>query len=215
MDVFKLIDIEHKQKTSENRNYLNEIIRIIIFLSKQGLPFRRHHANDDSENKKWLKKLDLDIKYVVGQCFDGANFMRGSCKDIASRISQIVPTASYVHCNVHILNLYLVDVLEAVVHVRNSFGIVKSLYNLIEASPKQHKVFEDLQKEVEIVSITLKQSCDIRWTCRRIRTYLRNTTGQERLSSLALINIEKDYRIDIDTVATDFVPKKDERKRIF
>ncbi|CAF1431790.1 unnamed protein product [Rotaria sordida] len=97
---------------------------------------------------KWLKKLDLDIKYIVGQCFDGASFMRGPSKGIASRISQIVPTASYVHCNGHILNLYLVDVLEAVVHVRNSFDVVKSLYNLIEASPKRHKVFEDLQKEI-------------------------------------------------------------------
>ncbi|CAF4212412.1 unnamed protein product [Rotaria sordida] len=94
------------------------------------------------------------MKYIVGQCFDGASFMRGPSKGIASCISQIVPTASYVHCNGHILNLYLVDVLEAVVHVPNSFGTVKSLYNLIEASLKRHKVFEDLQKEVEIVSIT-------------------------------------------------------------
>ena len=46
-------------------------------------------------------------------------------------------------------------------------------------------------------------------------TYLRNTTDQERLSSLALINIEKDYQIDTDEIATDFVSKKDERKRIF
>ena len=47
---------------------------------------------------------------------------------------------------------------------------------------------------------------------RRIETNLRNTTGQERLSSLPLINIEKDYQIDIDAFATDFVLKKDERK---
>ena len=35
---------------------------------------------------EWLKKLDLDIKYIVGQCFDGASFMRGPCKGIASRV---------------------------------------------------------------------------------------------------------------------------------
>ena len=50
---------------------------------------------------------------------------------------------------------------------------------------------------------------------RRIKTYIRNTTGQERLTSLALINIEKGYQIDIDAIITDFVSKKDERKRIF
>jgi hypothetical protein len=50
---------------------------------------------------------------------------------------------------------------------------------------------------------------------RRIKTYLRNTIGQERLTCLALINIEKDFEIDIDAIASDFVSKKDERKRIF
>jgi hypothetical protein len=50
---------------------------------------------------------------------------------------------------------------------------------------------------------------------RRIKTYIRNTTGQERLTCLALINIEKDYQIDIDASVADFVSKKDERKRIF
>ncbi|CAF1033294.1 unnamed protein product [Rotaria sordida] len=35
---------------------------------------------------------------------------------------------------------------------------------------------------------------------RRIKTYIRNTTGQERLTCLALINIEQDYEIDIDAI---------------
>jgi len=50
---------------------------------------------------------------------------------------------------------------------------------------------------------------------RRIKTYLRNTTGQERLTSLALINIEKDYQIDIDAIVTDFVSKKMKEKEYF
>ncbi len=43
---------------------------------------------------------------------------------------------------------------------------------------------------------------------RRIKTYIRNTTGRERLTCLALINIEKDYQIDIDAIVADFVSKK-------
>ncbi|CAF0806402.1 unnamed protein product [Adineta steineri] len=35
--------------------------------------------------------------------------------------------------------------------------------------------------------------------------YIRSTIEQERLSSLALINIEKDYQIDIDTIVTHFM----------
>ena len=103
---------------------------------------------------EWLNKLDLDVKCIVSQCFDGASSMRGPCKGVANRVSQIVPTALYVHCNGHVLNLCLVDVSEVVIPVRNNFGIVKSLYNLIEASPKRHKIFDDLQKEAGIVSTT-------------------------------------------------------------
>ena len=42
---------------------------------------------------------------------------------------------------------------------------------------------------------------------------IRNTTAQQRLTSLERIDIEKDFSIDINTIADDFVSKKDERKR--
>ncbi|CAF4742525.1 unnamed protein product, partial [Rotaria socialis] len=71
----------------------------------------------------WLKQLDLDINNIVGQCFDGASAMRGTYKGVSTRLLQIVPTALYVHCNGHILNLCLVDLSQAVVPVRNNFGI--------------------------------------------------------------------------------------------
>ena len=51
---------------------------------------------------------------------------------------------------------------------------------------------------------------------RRLKTYIRNTTGQERLSSLSLINIERSFiDIALDTIANDFVLKNNERKNIF
>ena len=53
----------------------------------------------------------------------------------------------YIHCNGHILNLCLVDVSSMVPSVRNNFGIVSSLYNLIESSAKRHIIFEEIQEE--------------------------------------------------------------------
>ncbi|CAF3144795.1 unnamed protein product, partial [Rotaria sp. Silwood2] len=102
----------------------------------------------------------------VGQCFDGTSAMRGTYKGVAERLIQIVPTALYIHCNKHILNLCLIDVAQAVVPIRNNFGVMKSLYNLIEGSAKRHKDFEDIQKEVCLVPIPLKQLGNTRWTCR-------------------------------------------------
>jgi hypothetical protein len=50
---------------------------------------------------------------------------------------------------------------------------------------------------------------------RRLKTYIRTRTGQERLSSLALINIERDFEIDLDVIVNEFISKNKERKKIF
>jgi len=48
-----------------------------------------------------------------------------------------------------------------------------------------------------------------------IKTFLRDSTGQERLNGLALIKIECDYQIDIDQVVKEFVDKNEGGKIIF
>lgn len=72
----------------------------------------------------------------------------------------------YIHCNGHILNLCLVDVSAGVQSIRNNFGIVSSLYNLVESSAKRHHVFEEVQQEAGLKSLTIKRLIDTRWTCR-------------------------------------------------
>ena len=48
---------------------------------------------------------------------------------------------------------------------------------------------------------------------RRLKTYLRNTMNQERLSALALIHIEKNIFIDIDEVIRRFAMKNETRRQ--
>jgi len=50
---------------------------------------------------------------------------------------------------------------------------------------------------------------------KRIKTYLRNTTGQDRLSGLALLSIEREFEIDYDEIIKEFVAAKEKRKIIF
>jgi hypothetical protein len=50
-DVAKQINKQHEKQTSENRMYLKELIRTIIFLARQGLALRGHREDDESENK--------------------------------------------------------------------------------------------------------------------------------------------------------------------
>jgi hypothetical protein len=64
------------------------------------------------------------------------------------------------------LNLCLIDVSARVPSVRNTFGVVSSLYNLIEGSAKRHLIFEHIQKEAGLKQLTIKKLCETRWTCR-------------------------------------------------
>jgi hypothetical protein len=50
--------------------------------------------------------------------------------------------------------------------IRNALGTIQTLYNLIEASPKRHNVFQNIQVEKENSDLTLKSMSVIRWSCR-------------------------------------------------
>jgi len=39
--------------------------------------------------------------------------------------------------------------------------------------------------------------------------------GEERLSDIAVLNIERNFEINLDQIVTDFIVKKDIRKAIF
>ena len=115
---------------------------------------------------QWLKKMDSDITSIFGQHLDNANVIRGIREDVAADSIQVVLTTIYVPRSGYILILYLADVAQAVVCIRNSFSILKSLYNLIKGLVKRHKTFEDIQKQVDLASTPLKQLCNIWLTCR-------------------------------------------------
>ena len=54
----------------------------------------------------------------------------------------------------------------------------------------------ELSKAIKILAVIPATSCSAERSfspLRRLKTYLRNTMGQERLSNLALIHIERDY----------------------
>ena len=54
----------------------------------------------------------------------------------------------------------------------------------------------ELSKAIKILAVIPATSCSAERSfssLRRLKTYLHNTMGQERLSNLALIHIERDY----------------------
>jgi len=58
--------------------------------------------------------------------------------------------------------------------------------------------------------------CERNSSClKRLKTYLRNSMGEESLSGIALLNIERNFEINLHEIVTDFIVKKDIRKTIF
>jgi len=53
--------------------------------------------------------FNLELCKFRGQGYDGEAVMGGSHSGVQKRISGIIPSASYIHCNAHNLNSVLCD----------------------------------------------------------------------------------------------------------
>lgn len=113
-----------------------------------------------------LSKLGLDPAKIVGECFDGASNVReGKEKGLATRMKECSPLAIYVHCYGHRLNLALNDVMTEIEILRKTLGAIQALYNFIEASPKRHAIYQDVETN-ESLRYKLKPQSETRWCCR-------------------------------------------------
>ena len=117
--------------------------------------------------KDALNKNGIDLSKIVGLGFDGASNMSGPNKGVAVRFKEDSPKSVYVHCYGHLLNLAVKDSLSSEPLLRNTLGIVQSLYTFLEASPKRHAMFVNTEVPVESALIrTLKSLSVTRWSAR-------------------------------------------------
>ena len=93
--------------------------------------------------------------------------MSGVNKGLGARMKECSPPlAVYVHCYGHLLNLALQDAMTTVEPMRNTLGTIQSVYNFLEASPKRHALFGDIETEECCLLTTLKSQSVTRWSCR-------------------------------------------------
>lgn len=51
--------------------------------------------------------------------------------------------------------------------------------------------------------------CERSFSClRRLKIYLRNSMREERLSGIALLNIERNFETNLDQIVTDYCKKR-------
>ncbi|XP_023311927.1 zinc finger MYM-type protein 1-like [Anoplophora glabripennis] len=110
-----------------------------------------------------LRKWGIDTKYLKGQEYDGAAAMSGKFNGVQTHIKREYPTALYVHCAAHSLNLAVSKASE-VSEIRNCLGTVGQAHNFF-IYPKRKDVLNRVLAEAETTpkTKTLKGMCATRW----------------------------------------------------
>lgn len=120
---------------------------VFRFVDKFGIVKERFmsvtHVSDTSSaslksaNDYLFAKYRLSIKNVRGQGYDGASNMKGEFNGLRSLISKENPSAYYVHCFAHQLQLVVVAVAKKRFDVEDFFDMVSLLLNVVGASCKR------------------------------------------------------------------------------
>jgi hypothetical protein len=123
-------------------------------------------------------KHGLTTSRIRGQGYDGASNMKGELRGLKSLILRESPSAFYVHCFAHQLQLALVAIAKDHIEVCSLFNIVSILINVVVGSCKRNYMLKEEQNEKvknalkngEIVSgrglnqeTNLKRPANTRW----------------------------------------------------
>ena len=116
--------------------------------------------------KDTIQSLNLDLKNIVSECFDGASNMYGIHGGLATLMKETSPLSIYVHCYAHELNLALEGSLSLVQNLKNALSTIQSLYHFTGGSAKRVASFKNIEVEGELLSLSLKSLNETRWACR-------------------------------------------------
>lgn len=79
---------------------------------------------------KALVDMGITLEYLRGQGYDGAAAMSGKFSGVQTIIRERYPTAIYVHCAAHSLNLVLAVCTE-IPEIRNFYGMASKVYTFL------------------------------------------------------------------------------------
>lgn len=89
-----------------------------------------------------LTEYKLDIKKCRGKAYYGANVMSSRVTELQERVKQIEPSAFFVHCNAHRLNLVVQKVCIKNISIVNSFTTtIRQLITFVKSSAKRLSIF--------------------------------------------------------------------------
>ncbi|KAJ6639798.1 Zinc finger MYM-type protein 1 [Pseudolycoriella hygida] len=141
---------------------------------------------------KTLKKYGLDVLYILSQCYDGANVMRGDHggiqRIIQDKLGKVIP---YVHCFNHRLHLVIIAVIENIEMVRIFFDNIKLIYSFFHRAKIQ-----SLYKGSTILNLVVT-----RWAGHVRATNVVYENYDEIIETLPQVKSHTSYNFDADDIA--------------
>ena len=136
-------DVSKKEQLSIVLRYVlkgNAYERFLGFTAAEGLDA----ASLFSYIRNAITEHGLSLKQCVGQCYDGAAVMSGRCSGVQKKIKEEAPTAVYMHCYAHRLNLVLVDAVKHCSAAENFFCTLGVPVYFCVYFQSAHYIYEDI-----------------------------------------------------------------------
>lgn len=93
-------------------------------------------------------EMFLDWKnFLVGQSYDGAQNMRGQFQGLQAIVKDKCPTATFIWCCAHRMNLVVTKAVSCSLDAVDLFGNLEMVYNFICGSKKRVSFYEECQKK--------------------------------------------------------------------
>ena len=160
--------------------------------------------------KFFFQKCGIYEVPIVAQGYDGAAIMSGSENGVQSKIRKDHPSAVYIHCMAHKLNLVLVEACKVNRMVNSFFLTLETIYCFF-AQPMNHKAFKETQRSLGVKS-KIDMISDTRWACRnknvaslkksflpllKVMTELSQPSNRKFIEAAGLLNVSKGARFCI------------------
>lgn len=163
-------DVSHKEQMSINFRHVDE--ELVVYESFVG--FYDVPATDSETLftviMDVLIRFDLKLNKCRGQCYDGANNMKGAITGLQTRVRQLESRAYYTHCAGHNLSLVAQDAMKLIQEIADFLSEMRELISFVRGSAKRFAIFKNIKLQDDETDETsagsLKPFCPTRWTLR-------------------------------------------------
>ena len=160
-------DISVKEQMSLVLRFLNNKAIHEVFVGFEELS----ESTDEEIATKLLESLSsygLDLEKLLGQGYDGCASVKGHINGVQAHVKRQYPTAIYIHCASHVLNL-IVSKASNVADIANCVSTIKDITTFVRGSAKRLKALQQSSESSGTSTCEVSQSnsvCETRWVDR-------------------------------------------------